>query len=191
MKTIFLYIIHIPALIRSIPLLILYFLSKNKNIVNADMNRYTEIEGYPNWIKLVYLLRNYQQFRNLFYLRVKSANLFKFLFWPLNSLYIGTKEIGPGFLIVHGFSTIIVAKIGKNCTLLQQITIGFKEENDGPPILGDNVYIGAGAKILGDIKIGNNVKIGANAVVVKDVPDNCTVGGVPAKIIKKNKKPRF
>ena len=51
------------------------------------------------------------------------------------------------------------------------------------PHIGDNVFIGAGAKILGDIKIGNNVKIGANAVVTKDVPDNCTVVGNPAVII--------
>ena len=54
------------------------------------------------------------------------------------------------------------------------------------PIIGDNVFIGAGAKILGPIKIGNGAVIGANAVVTKNVPDNCTVVGVPAKIIKKN-----
>ena len=54
------------------------------------------------------------------------------------------------------------------------------------PIIGDNVHISAGARILGPIKIGNNVIIGANAVVVKDVPDNCVVAGSPAKIIKEN-----
>lgn len=54
------------------------------------------------------------------------------------------------------------------------------------PMIGDNVVIASGAKILGDVHIGNNVIIGANAVVVKDVPDNCTVVGVPAYIIKKN-----
>ena len=54
------------------------------------------------------------------------------------------------------------------------------------PVIGDNVHISAGARILGPIRIGNNVIIGANAVVVKDVPDNCIVAGVPAKIIKDN-----
>lgn len=54
----------------------------------------------------------------------------------------------------------------------------------GTPVIGDNVKIGTGAKIIGGVTVGNNVFIGANAVVVKDVPDNCVVGGVPAKIIK-------
>ena len=82
----------------------------------------------------------------------------------------------------HGFSTIITAKsIGKNCWINQQVTIGFK--NAKSPIIGDNVRISCGAKILGGIKIGNNAIIGANAVVIKDVPDNAIVGGVPAKVI--------
>lgn len=59
-------------------------------------------------------------------------------------------------------------------------------KNDGFPILGENVLVGAGAKLLGPIKIGNNVIIGANAVVINDVPDNCMVVGIPAKIIHKN-----
>lgn len=58
-------------------------------------------------------------------------------------------------------------------------------ENTWPPRIGDNVYIGCGAKVLGPIKIGNNVKIGAGAVVIKDVPDNATVVGVPARILNK------
>ena len=55
-------------------------------------------------------------------------------------------------------------------------------------MIGDNVYIGVGAKVLGNIRIGNNVKIGANAVVIKDVPDNATVVGVPARVVKINNK---
>lgn len=86
----------------------------------------------------------------------------------------------------HGLKGIIIsdqAKIGKNAVIFQQVTIGIKEFGGKAPTIKDNVFIGAGAKILGDIVIGNNVKIGANAVVLDDVPDNCTVGGVPAKII--------
>lgn len=87
----------------------------------------------------------------------------------------------------HGLNGIIVsyyAHIGKNCTIRQQVTIAQNDQNKAPYIK-DNVVIGAGAKLICDIVIGNNVIIGANAVVVKDVPDNCVVGGVPAKIIKR------
>lgn len=85
----------------------------------------------------------------------------------------------------HGLNGIIVhydAKFGKNCIILHQVTIAGKD--DGAPIIGDNVLIGAGAKLIGNIKIGNNVKIGANAVVTKDIPDNAVVVGIPAKIIR-------
>lgn len=86
--------------------------------------------------------------------------------------------------LVHHLNGIIIshhAKIGADCIIHQQVTIG---EVDGKAaVIGDNVMIGAGAKIIGPVKIGNNVKIGANAVVVKDVPDNCTAVGCPARII--------
>lgn len=74
--------------------------------------------------------------------------------------------------------------MGKDCVIYQQVTIGYNYI--GKPTIGDNVEISAGVKIIGDITIGNNVKIGANAVVVKNVPDNCTVVGVPAYIVKRN-----
>lgn len=76
----------------------------------------------------------------------------------------------------HGLYGIIIshnAVIGENVTIYHQVTIG--QGNGGAPTIGNNVYIGAGAKIIGGIKIGNNVKIGANCVVFMDVPDNCTV----------------
>ena len=85
----------------------------------------------------------------------------------------------------HHLNGIIVshyAKIGKNCTILQQVTIAQDEHNKAATI-GDNVMIGAGAKIIGNVTIGDNVKIGANAVVVKDIPSNCTAVGVPERII--------
>ena len=65
------------------------------------------------------------------------------------------------------------AVIGKNCTILHQVTIG--GGNGGAPVIGDNVEIGAGAMLVGGIHIGNNVRIGANCVVAEDIPDNCTV----------------
>lgn len=88
----------------------------------------------------------------------------------------------------HGLNGIVIsdrAVVGKNVTILQQVTIGVKEFGKGAPIIGDGCLIGAGAKVIGDIKIGNNVKIGANAVVLCDVPDNATVVGNPGRIITK------
>ena len=87
-----------------------------------------------------------------------------------------------GLCIVH-HGTIVVspkAKIGENCRIHPSTSIG---DYNGAPTIGDNVYIGPGVKIYGDITIGNNVAIGANAVVNKDIPDNVTVAGVPASII--------
>ncbi|MNG29745.1 Serine acetyltransferase [compost metagenome] len=74
--------------------------------------------------------------------------------------------------------------IGENCVIRQGVTIGNRKSGDDVPTIGDNVDIGAGAVIIGKIKIGDNVKIGANAVVLKDVPDNCTAVGNPARHIK-------
>ena len=98
--------------------------------------------------------------------------------------------IGPGFYIGH-FGGIVVSSsaiIGKNCNISQGVTIGVSGSGDkrGCPQIGDNVYIGSGAKLIGKIHIGNNVAIGANAVVTKDVPDNCIVAGIPARIIGTN-----
>lgn len=93
---------------------------------------------------------------------------------------------GPGLHIAH-FGSIAVysgAKIGKNCVLHTATNIGNK---NGAPIIGDNVYIGPGAKIFGPIIIANGVKIGANAVVNKSIlEENVSVAGVPAKIVKRN-----
>lgn len=75
-------------------------------------------------------------------------------------------------------------RAGKNLSIGQLVTVGTKGLGvQGAPVIGDNVYIGVGAKVLGPIKIGNNVHIGANAVVLKDVPDDCTAVGVPARIV--------
>ena len=90
--------------------------------------------------------------------------------------------IGKHLFIDHGHGVVIgeTAQIGDNVTIYQGVTLGGtgKEHNKRHPTLGDNVVVGAGAKVLGNITIGNNVKIGANAVVLRDVPDDCTVVGV-------------
>jgi serine O-acetyltransferase len=98
-------------------------------------------------------------------------------------------EIGPGFCISHG-SVVIdgVTRIGKNCSINPYVTIGLSTSSKvglslRGPTIGDNVYIGTGARVLGPVKIGDNAKIGANAVVLTDVPDNHTAVGVPARVI--------
>lgn len=93
-------------------------------------------------------------------------------------------EIGQGF-VIHNFSNIFInaEKIGENLTVQQGVTIGNIKGSPHPPIIGNNVYFGAGSKALGNVKIGNNVIIGANSVVITSVPDNCTVMGVPARIV--------
>ena len=91
-------------------------------------------------------------------------------------------QLGENPTFPHSFSGIYIsegAKIGKNCVIFHQVTIGSNtlpgSSGQGFPTLGDNVYIGCGAKIIGNVKIGNNVRIGANCVVTRDVPDNATV----------------
>jgi serine O-acetyltransferase len=128
-----------------------------------------------------------KEYRNLYYHRIGFIkHIIKYLCKPLSTLFINTKDIGSGLFIQHGFATIIAAKsIGKNCWINQQVTIGFSNKTDCP-IIGENVVINAGAKVIGNVTIGNNSKVGANAVVVKNVPENCTVVGIPAYIVKKN-----
>jgi serine O-acetyltransferase len=96
--------------------------------------------------------------------------------------------IGKGLFIDHGMGVVIgeTAIIGNNVTMFHGVTLGGtgKEKRKRHPTIEDNVYIGCGAKILGNITIGENSKIGANAVVLKDVPKNATVVGIPGKIIK-------
>lgn len=94
-------------------------------------------------------------------------------------------ELGRNFVIDH-FGGIVIsgyARFGDNCRIRNGVVVGLAKADDPcAPIIGNNVDIGAGAKVLGRITIGNNVLIGANAVVIKDVPDNSIAVGVPAEI---------
>jgi serine O-acetyltransferase len=96
-------------------------------------------------------------------------------------------QIGQGVFIDHGMGVVIgeTAIIGDYCLIYQGVTLGGtgKEMGKRHPTLGENVVIGGGAKVLGNIQIGNNVRIGAGSVVLRDVPSNCTVVGVPGRII--------
>lgn len=99
-------------------------------------------------------------------------------------------KIGENFFIDHGNGVIIgeTAVVGNNVTLYQGVTLGGtgKEHGKRHPTIGDNVMISAGAKILGSFTIGENSKIGAGSVVLEEVPPNCTVVGVPGRVVKRN-----
>jgi len=98
--------------------------------------------------------------------------------------------LGEGLFIDHGMGIVIgeTTEIGKNVTLYKGVVLGGtgKEKGKRHPTIGDNVVISSNATVLGSIKIGNNVKIGAGSVVLKDVPDNCTVVGVPGRVVVRN-----
>ena len=93
-------------------------------------------------------------------------------------------EFGPGFVLVHATGVVINGMVrgGSNVYIYHQVTVGAATKD--VPVLGDDVLIGAGAKVLGAIKIGNGVRIGANAVVVRDLPSNVTAIGIPARIVR-------
>ncbi|MBE6631057.1 MAG: serine O-acetyltransferase [Ruminococcaceae bacterium] len=96
--------------------------------------------------------------------------------------------IGRGLVIDHGSGVVIgeTAEIGDNCTIYQGVTLGGTGKDVGKrhPTLGNNVLVGAGAKILGPVKIGNNVKVAAGAVVLSELPEHSTAVGIPAKVVR-------
>ena len=116
------------------------------------------------------------------------------LFSQISRFFTGI-EIHPGatlgkrIFFDHGMGIVVgeTAEIGDDCVIYHGVTLGgvTTEKGKRHPTLKNNVTVGAGAKILGNITVGNNVKIGANSVVLKDVPDNAVAVGIPARIIQK------
>jgi serine O-acetyltransferase len=95
--------------------------------------------------------------------------------------------IGKGTFLAYGGIGVVIhkrAKIGDSVTISQQVTIGGRSGKQGLPVIGNHVYLGAGAKILGEITIGDYAVVGANSVVLKDVPAYAIVAGIPAEIIR-------
>jgi serine O-acetyltransferase len=97
-------------------------------------------------------------------------------------------QIGKRLFIDHGSAVVIgeTAEIGDDCTIYQGVTLGGTGKHSGKrhPTIGNNVMVGAGAKVLGPIKVGDNSKIAAGAVVLKDIPENSTAVGIPAKVVR-------
>ena len=154
----------------------------------ADMNR--EAKSFFSWQpsrSLLASIRAYQNASNAIFgtqLFLKKCAMVRYRVW---SIVTGAEipvnlKIGGGLLLPHPNGIVIHcdSKIGFNCLIFQQVTIGSRDSP--PPTIGNHVDIGAGAKILGQITIGDYAKIGANAVVLTDVPAYATAVGVPAKI---------
>ncbi|MFZ7174289.1 serine O-acetyltransferase [[Pasteurella] aerogenes] len=109
------------------------------------------------------------------------------IFLLFNSIVPFSAKIGRGTKFAYGGIGVVLHSkcvIGNNCIIGQGVTIGRKLNPQGVPMIGNNVYISAGARILGGVTVGDNVIIGANAVIISDIPSNCIVAGVPGKVVR-------
>jgi len=164
--------------------------------IRGDLKTYKgDIFAQGFWVMIVYRFGRWRYGIRPRLVRMPFSLIYKVLYKTVQIL-TGVElpcevPVGKNFRIEH-FGDIIVsgyASFGDNCLIRQGVTIGTKNVSDPcAPQIGDNVDIGAGAKLLGRIKIGNNVKIGANAVVITDVPDNSIAVGVPARILPQDGK---
>lgn len=180
---------NILAYFRILPILIFAVFFKNNDRLRMDVDRWIKPEVEKSFYKrLAILLHTKKEFRNLFIHRNKFPKNHRiFCFWirlwypPVSTLFLECSDIGGGLFIHHGFSSFITAqKIGKNCSINHQVSVGYNG-NGNSPIIGDNVMITCGAKVLGDIIIGDNTRIGANAVVLKSYErGHGILVGVPA-----------
>jgi serine O-acetyltransferase len=187
MKDAVLILLNLPRLW---PHVLLWWLKGSDPALKADVNRFAyQLRAAKSATLRDFLLMmiHAPEFRSVFYYRTKRwGKLIKFLAPPEATLFLATPNIGPGLFMQHGFATIVVAdRIGANCWINQQVTVGADREMN-LPIIGNNVFIHCGAKVLGGITVGDNVIVGANAVVAKNVPANCTVAGIPARIIRRD-----
>lgn len=176
-------------LVRLIPHVICYFLYYDRLREDLEVARAHRRMTCSIFSIFLYQLIFDKFYRTLFYHRIGiSSHSFSFLLPPDNCFFIGTDvRIGEGVLLFHPFATIINAeKIGDGLVIKNNVTIGYNY--DKRPVIGNNVEINVNCVISGGIHIGDNVVIGAGTVLFKSVPDNCTVIGNPAYIIKQNGK---
>jgi serine O-acetyltransferase len=174
--------------------------SEYKYLIFSDLYRITGNVKFTALIQHVLIGESYKYnfwMRTCSYLRTNP--LLKYTIYPIAMIMLHHQtyklgisippntHIDSGLYIGH-FGGIVVngeSVIGKNCNISHGVTLGQanRGKSKGCPTLGDNIYIGPGAKIVGAVKIGNNVAIGANCVVTKDIPDNSVVVGIPGKVI--------
>jgi serine O-acetyltransferase len=168
-----------------LPLLLSYRLSGRRAIIDADVRRWNETLRRDD--TLLELLAK-REFRTLFYHRIEfgdragrsARDLVAWAYPGERTLHLSTRDIGPGLFIQHGFATIVSAeRVGANCWINQQVTIGYNGTGRAP-VLEDRVVVHAGAKVLGGMTLHEGCRVGANAVVIRDVPAGATAVGVPA-----------
>jgi serine O-acetyltransferase len=178
------------------------------SLLRADLNRQYELAASPKranlWRILVRCL--HPRFLPLILLRaaqqleVYRVPICPQLFAYLNIILFGIEvapkcRIGPGLFLPHTSGTVVGAwKIGKDVTIFQNVTLGAKAADMGwniekRPSISDGVILGAGCKVLGSVHVGAGSVVGANAVVLADVPENVTVAGIPATVVRAGSQP--
>ena len=176
------------------PLIWTYRLTDQQDVIDADCEQWADIFWIPPCDRnrlLGRFLFAFPEFRAVYYHRLSFGNpagalagrLAAHIWKTVDGIDLSGTPIGPGLFISHGQATILSAeRIGARLQVHQGVTIGWDYKGDRRPIVGDDVFIGAGAKILGAITIGDGARIGANAVVVCDVPPGATAVGAPARV---------
>lgn len=176
---------------------LIYFITRDFERINRKIS----------FLKLLKSLLLEPGFKFIFWLRITRYfflhKKFLFFFFFISRLFLKhysykynfdisyRTKILPGLAISHHGYVLVSGSsiIGSNCFLRPGVVLGGKSLFDvGPQIIGDNVEFGVGSKVIGGVKIGDNVTVGANAVVTHDTPDNCVVGGIPAKVIRVKQK---
>jgi serine O-acetyltransferase len=178
--------------VRLIPHMLIMSGATRSEIIKADLVHWADRYGMKKpesrrdfAVIFVAFMTFTPEYRNVFYLRSGIiGRLFSFMCPPEATLDIVPGKIGPGLFIQHGISTLVSAEsIGANCWINQHVVIGFANNETDRPIIGNNVRISAGAKILGGVTVGDNATIGPNTVVIADVAPGATVLGVPARVV--------
>ena len=178
-------IIFLPV---EILFVLLYVFSSQRKKINMDLEAFARHHHrtVTNRNRLLILLLELMwvvEFRKLFLYRIGGIARYLMDSRVTVGIDVPRDKFGGGLYIQHGFGIVVSARsVGENCWINQMVTIGYR--SNGCPTIGNNVRIGAGAIIIGDVKIGNNVSIGAGAIVLDDLPDNCTVASPKATIIK-------
>jgi serine O-acetyltransferase len=176
-----------------LPLLLIYRVTDQQAVIDADLARWADVLWLEDRTRLLgRFLYAFPEFRSVYYHRLEHGNpagallarACRLVWRGVDGLDMAGTVIGPGLFISHGQGTILSAeRIGVNLQVHQGVTIGWDYRGERRPIIGDDVFIGAGAKVLGAVTVGDGARIGANAVVVKDVPAGATAVGVPARIV--------